>query len=86
MSEYSIKCSNCNGTGEILVNWIGYRRKELGLSQSDVAKVIGVQRSQISNVERGYSSLTSDKVLKLADLLQITADGLLRHMHGASNE
>lgn len=82
MSKYEIACSYCDGTGKIQVDWIGHRRKELGLTQEEVAKVLKIQRTQVSNIERGYSGLSSDKILIYADLLRVSASELLEKMHG----
>jgi y4mF family transcriptional regulator len=50
------------------------RRKDLGLSQADLAIHTGVSRSWISAVETGKSSVDFDLVLRLFDYLDLRMD------------
>lgn len=45
------------------------RRKQLGLSQDDVANVVGVNRRVIGELERGKPSVRFDIVLRTAQAL-----------------
>lgn len=80
--DYRIKCTSCDGTGFISVNWLKYRRKEVGLSQEQLADILGVQRTQISNIEAGRSYLTADKIIPYATALAVTPEELLTALYG----
>lgn len=53
------------------------RRKELGLSQLKLAQAMGVSMAAVSLWEKGKTSITSDKLLKLSELLQCDVQWLL---------
>ncbi len=57
-------------------------RKEKGLSQEEVANIIGVSRQTISKWETGESNPDFDKIVPLCDLYNISTDELIR---GESN-
>ncbi|MCM1289530.1 MAG: helix-turn-helix domain-containing protein [Corallococcus sp.] len=52
-------------------------RQDLGISQGDLAKKIGVQNYTIGNWERDRSEPSVELIVKLADALGVTADELL---------
>ena len=66
------------------------RRRSRKLTQSDVAKEIGVSRSTVSMWESGETIPRTGTLLKLAALLSCTVDELLRdvtiHDHPATEE
>ena len=43
------------------------KRKERGMTQSDVSTVTGIQRPNISRLESGYYNPTLDRLVRLAD-------------------
>lgn len=43
------------------------KRKERGMTQSDVSAVTGIQRPNISRLESGYYNPTIDMLVRLAD-------------------
>lgn len=53
------------------------RRRQLGLSQEDLAARADVSPQMISTAERGSKSILSENLLKLSDALDVTADYLL---------
>lgn len=53
------------------------RRKELKISQDDLALLSGIDRSYVGRIERGEVSVTLEKVYKLAQVLQCDARELL---------
>lgn len=59
---------------------LGYRirllREDRGLSQSDFAYRIGINRSYLSGVENGKRNLTVDILARMADILGITLSEL----------
>lgn len=52
-------------------------RKKKGLSQSDVAKAIGVHFAQVSRYERGESHPNAEALNKLANTLETSTDFLM---------
>lgn len=53
------------------------RRKQLGLSQEELAELADVSPQMISTAERGSKSILSENLLKLSNALGVTADYLL---------
>jgi len=53
------------------------RRKELGLTQDDIAFSIGKTRSQYTNIESGRLGLTLVNLLALCSVLETTPNELL---------
>jgi transcriptional regulator with XRE-family HTH domain len=58
-------------------------RKSKGITATFVAQNIGVTSSVLSEIERGKSNPTIDKVVALSDFFGVTTDYLLK---GSSNE
>lgn len=65
---------------KIKMNTIGdrikARRKELGLTQTELAKKINGSSQVVSNWERGYSKPSSDDIANLAEALEVSVDFL----------
>ena len=57
-------------------NVISDRRKELGLSQEELAKRCGVSRQTVNAIENNKYDPTLALAFKLARELQLTVDGL----------
>ena len=57
-------------------NVIRDRRKELGLSQEELAKRCGVSRQTVNAIENNKYDPTLALAFKLARELQLTVDGL----------
>ena len=53
------------------------RRTCLGLSQSDLAKMVGVYQSAMSNIESGKTNPTFNLLLEISDALNISIERLL---------
>lgn len=53
------------------------RREALGLSQTDLANILGVTKSLLSRIEAGKRQLTEAQVTTLSEILQIPPDLLL---------
>jgi transcriptional regulator with XRE-family HTH domain len=53
-------------------------RNEKGITQGDLAKVIGISRSTYAGYEKGKSEPTASILIKLADFFQVKTDELLR--------
>lgn len=53
------------------------KRKQLGLSQEELAELADVSPQMISTAERGSKSILSENLLKLSNALGVTADYLL---------
>lgn len=56
---------------------IAERRKELGISQEELAAAIGTNQRQISRYERGDNDPTGEVLISLADALDTTIDFLV---------
>lgn len=52
-------------------------RKERGLTQAQLAEMIGISRNLLANYELGRTHLTDESVVLLAKALRVTADRLL---------
>lgn len=53
------------------------RRKELGLSQEQVAELVGLTPQTISTAERGEKALRPENIVKLCAALDVTPNYLL---------
>jgi transcriptional regulator with XRE-family HTH domain len=56
-------------------------RRSRGITQREVAEILGTNQSHISNVERGARGLTIQQVVKLSKALRVSADELLVGNH-----
>lgn len=52
-------------------------REHRGLTQTQVAEILGVDRSSVSNYERGTRKLDQDQIIELVKALNTTADYFL---------
>ncbi len=52
-------------------------RKARGMSQDELAEMVNVHQTYISQVERGVSNLTIAMLERIADVLDCSIDGLL---------
>lgn len=52
-------------------------RKDLGYTQEDVASLLNLNRSSISNYEQGINEPSLSAIIKLADLYDVSCDYLL---------
>ena len=71
------KLKSCQSSPLSMGHRILSRRKELGLSQLKLAQAMGVSMAAVSLWEKGKTSITSDKLLKLSELLQCDVQWLL---------
>lgn len=60
--------------------WIFTKRKELGLSQSDVAAVLGVSRPTYLAIEKGGRKPTVEQEAALASVLSVSRDTVAKHL------
>jgi putative transcriptional regulator len=51
-------------------------RKEIGLTQSELASLIGCKKTAISNWENGYASPRLREALKLANVLKKSVENI----------
>jgi transcriptional regulator with XRE-family HTH domain len=52
-------------------------RKKIHLSQEDLARVLNITRTSVSNIERGKQSMSLTMFCKIADILHVSAPDLL---------
>jgi predicted transcriptional regulator len=57
------------------------RRETLDLTQEGLAEKAGLDRSYISNVERGSRNLSLSSIVRIAKALRTTASDLCRDVH-----
>ena len=66
---------------DVLLRRIGARilrrRQELGLSQTDVARLLGIGSANIHRIEQGSRNLTIDTLCKVAEVLDMTVAELV---------
>lgn len=60
-------------------------RKSKGITATFVAQNIGVTSSVLSEIERGKSNPTIDKVVALSDFFGVTTDYLLKGANETNN-
>lgn len=62
---------------EIIAARIKEARKMAGLSQSQVADILKIQRPTISEMESGNRKVTAEEIAQLAELYDVSASWLL---------
>ncbi|MCY9056037.1 helix-turn-helix domain-containing protein [Bacillus spizizenii] len=53
------------------------RRRDKGLTQTQIAEIVGTTKGSISNYETGFSTPSHDILCRLADILDTSTDYLL---------
>ena len=71
---------------DISAQRIKQRRKELGMSQDELAKKLGVERSTIGKWETGASNLKMSKVEEIAKVLNCSAIWLMGFEFNSSGQ
>ena len=56
---------------------IAHARMDKGYSQAMLAEKANISVSHLSNIERGRKSLSAEVLLRIAEALQVSADGIL---------
>lgn len=56
---------------------IAQARADKGYSQATLAEKANISVSHLSNIERGRKSLSAEVLLRIAEALQMSADGIL---------
>jgi transcriptional regulator with XRE-family HTH domain len=62
---------------EIIASRIREARKMAGLSQAQVAKMLGLHRPSISEIEAGNRSVSAEEISKLAEIYEVSVSWLL---------
>ena len=70
----------------VLKNRLKVARAERGLSQGDLAKLVGVSRQTISQIERGDYSPSVMLALKLAKLCGVTVEDIFSYEEDGEHE
>lgn len=68
------------------MNRIKLLREQLGITQTELGKVLNVKDAAISKYESGKVPLTTETILKLADYFHVSIDFLLGRTDTASNQ
>lgn len=71
--------SNLDATRMAIAQRIRDSREYLGLSQADVAEVLGIARPAVTRIESGERNVESAELDRLARLFGCSADYLLGH-------
>lgn len=79
--QYKEEMRDGLGMGERLK----YLRGKMGLKQEDVAKVLGVGRTTITNYETGFSEPSLKHLRKLASFFNVSVDYLLNNSDDSSD-
>ncbi len=61
----------------ILADRVRYRRKELGMTQVQLATELGVTQPYVAEIESGRTGLHSDRIAVLATILRTTPSWLI---------
>jgi|SRR5262245_47324915 transcriptional regulator with XRE-family HTH domain len=61
----------------IIASRIREARKMAGLSQAQVAKMLGLHRPSISEIEAGNRSVSAEEISKLAEIYEVSVSWLL---------
>ncbi|MGB0508372.1 MAG: helix-turn-helix domain-containing protein, partial [Pikeienuella sp.] len=77
--------NNSNDIAERLASRLKNERRDKGLSLEALAKLSGVSRSMLSQIERGESSPTVASLWNLTRALNVDFAGLLDDSAGADN-
>lgn len=64
---------------------IHIRRKQLGLTQEQLAEAMGVSIQMVSNLERGNKAIRIDNLINLSSILNISTDYILTGQETASD-
>lgn len=51
-------------------------RKEIGLTQQELADKLGIKRSSVARIENGYGNMTVPVMIKAADIFGCSLDTL----------
>lgn len=74
--------------GKVIGENIKRYRKARGLLQSDVAKMVGLRKTMISNWELGKSMPSAIQIIQLSKILEVTPNQLLgqEQLNGSAKE
>lgn len=76
-----MKCPHCDGTGEFNAPNVGTMilaaRKAARLTQEDLAKKVGLSRTQVTNIEAGRSDMNVTMLKTFAEALGVNAGSLI---------
>lgn len=64
-------------TKKIFAERFKSRRLQLGLNQREISEKLNIQRSTITNYEKGNITPTADKLPEIANMLNVSVDYLL---------
>lgn len=62
---------------ETIAERVARMRKEKGITQAEMAELLGVSQSVVSDYERGALRLHGELIVRVAEILSVSADELL---------
>lgn len=78
-----IKCPKCDGHGYLTAatttvgDLISDKRRELGITQQELASAVGISRAQVANIESGRSDPPISMIRRYADALKCSVKELI---------
>jgi transcriptional regulator with XRE-family HTH domain len=72
-------------TDEYVATAVRFRRKELGLTQADLAGAIGVTFQQVQKYENGTSRILAGRLFAISQALQAPVSHFLQPVNGAGS-
>lgn len=71
-------------TDEYVGTAVRFRRKQLGLTQADLARAIGVTFQQVQKYENGTSRILVGRLFAISQALQVPVSYFLQPINGAA--
>ncbi|MDQ0418487.1 transcriptional regulator with XRE-family HTH domain [Croceifilum oryzae] len=62
-----------------IVDFLKFHRKKVGLTQRQVAKLLGISRAFYSNIEGGRRKTPYENIYQLAEILEVNVETLLHY-------
>lgn len=66
--------------------WIKARRKEMGIRQEDIARMMGMQVSTMSRIEKGYRTIREDELARFEEILGTCDEETRKHTAATKKE
>ena len=70
-------------TDQLVGTAVRYRRRELGMSQGELAKSVGVTFQQIQKYENGTNRIGAGRLTAMAEALQVPVSSFFEAVQGA---
>jgi transcriptional regulator with XRE-family HTH domain len=71
---------------ELIAQRLKLAREISGLTQSQVAKIIGLHRPSISEIEAGRRNVTPEELLKFSEMYSVDVNWIVKGSRDSNNE